>query len=217
METRIRELRKMRRMTLAELAQRIGTTPQTVQRLETANMTVSTDWLEKFADVFGVHPAELIKGPHANEIPLLGALGADGAIGMIRNGARHNGAGQNGAIQGVKGQNVKDQSTKNKDSEQTIRLQMPADDPVAVTLEYAIGPWQAGSILIGNRLAGANLVNAIGADCLVGLKSGAILLRRVIKGDGDSFTLVPHENLADVRYDQSVAWLARIVMSLNYH
>ena len=46
MQTRIREFRKLRGMTLKELADKIKTTPQTVQRLETANMTVSMEWLE---------------------------------------------------------------------------------------------------------------------------------------------------------------------------
>ena len=40
MQTRIRELRKRRGMTLQQVADIVRTTPQTVQRLETANMTV---------------------------------------------------------------------------------------------------------------------------------------------------------------------------------
>ncbi|MGE0612668.1 MAG: helix-turn-helix domain-containing protein, partial [Hyphomicrobiales bacterium] len=35
LRTRIRELRKARRLTLKQLAARAGTTPQTIQRLET--------------------------------------------------------------------------------------------------------------------------------------------------------------------------------------
>ena len=52
MKTRIREFRKERRWTLQDLARQVGTTAQTVQRLETANMTVSTDWLERFGEAF---------------------------------------------------------------------------------------------------------------------------------------------------------------------
>ena len=57
MSTRIREFRKLRGMTLQYLAQKVGTTAQTIQRLETGNMTVSLDWLRRIADVYGVPAA----------------------------------------------------------------------------------------------------------------------------------------------------------------
>lgn len=45
-------------MTLLQLAQRCGTTPQTIQRLETANMTMSLEWLEKLCSALDVHPMQ---------------------------------------------------------------------------------------------------------------------------------------------------------------
>lgn len=80
MKTRIRELRKRRGLTLQQLADIVGTTAQTVQRLETANMTVSTDWLERFADAFGIHAADLIAGGPKRSIEWLGTLGHDGNV-----------------------------------------------------------------------------------------------------------------------------------------
>lgn len=80
MKTRIRELRKRRGLTLQQLAELVGTTAQTVQRLETANMTVSTDWLERFAEAFGVHPADLIAGGPRKAIAWLGTLTAEGSL-----------------------------------------------------------------------------------------------------------------------------------------
>jgi transcriptional regulator with XRE-family HTH domain len=56
---RIRVIRKQRGLTLLELARRCGTTPQTTQRLESANMTLSLDWLELIADALGVEPHQL--------------------------------------------------------------------------------------------------------------------------------------------------------------
>jgi transcriptional regulator with XRE-family HTH domain len=63
--TRIWELRKLSGLTLKDLADAMGTTPQTVQRLETGSMTVSTDWLFRFAQVLRVQPSELISDPDA--------------------------------------------------------------------------------------------------------------------------------------------------------
>ena len=61
--TNIRALRKLRGMTLKDLAEAIGTTPQTVQRLETGNMTVNLDWLFALAQALGVPPSRLIADP----------------------------------------------------------------------------------------------------------------------------------------------------------
>jgi transcriptional regulator with XRE-family HTH domain len=55
----IRARRKAKGMTLVEMGRAIGTTPQTAQRLETANMTMSIEWLEKIAAALGVDPSDL--------------------------------------------------------------------------------------------------------------------------------------------------------------
>lgn len=80
LRTSIRQIRKRRGMTLRELAARVGTTPQTIQRLETAHMTVSTDWLERIATALDVRPIDLLEGGGAQEISHLGALDAGGQL-----------------------------------------------------------------------------------------------------------------------------------------
>ena len=59
-QTHIRDFRKMRDMTLKQLADAIGTTPQSVQRLETGNMTVSLEWLYKIGNALQVEPYKLL-------------------------------------------------------------------------------------------------------------------------------------------------------------
>ena len=187
METRIRELRKRAGLTLQQLAARVGTTPQTVQRLETANMTVSTDWLERFAEAFGVHPADLFHGSGKRAPSWLGSLGRDGAA--------HGGW---------------------SDASEDFSLDVPAEDPVAMRVDTAIGPYAAGTVLIANRLSGQDTANAHGADCLVALEGGLVLLRRVIAGAQGTVTLVPLTPGSDIRYDQSPVWIARIIMAVRY-
>jgi transcriptional regulator with XRE-family HTH domain len=58
--TRIRVIRKQQGLTLKQIAYAIGTTPQTAQRLETGNMTVSMEWLEKIARALDVPIADLL-------------------------------------------------------------------------------------------------------------------------------------------------------------
>ena len=64
MTTRIREIRRRRGLTLQALAEKVGTTPQTIQRLETNNMTVSVDWLLRIADALNLSAADLLEAPH---------------------------------------------------------------------------------------------------------------------------------------------------------
>jgi len=56
---RMRALRQLRDMTLIQIARPCGTTPQTIQRLETNNMTISVDWVACIADALNV-PVRLL-------------------------------------------------------------------------------------------------------------------------------------------------------------
>ncbi len=187
MQTRIREFRKLRGMTLKELADKIKTTPQTVQRLETANMTVSTDWLEKIARALLVEPADLIGSRSSREIRLIGRIGEHGRVTRVQH--------EQGNI---------------------VHLEVPADNPVAVRLDASVGYFEAGTVLIANRLREEDLDNAHGVDCLVSLGNGSILLRRLVRGRNSTWTLVPHENGGEVQYDQAIEWAARIIMAIKY-
>ena len=56
---RLRAIRKAQDKRLTEVAEAMGTSPQTAQRLETANMTMSLEWLERFCAALGIEPEEL--------------------------------------------------------------------------------------------------------------------------------------------------------------
>ena len=69
----IRRRRKVRGWKLRDLAARMRTTPQTVQRLEAAKITMSMDWLDRIADALDVEPWQL--------------LGVDGVLGRANDRA----------------------------------------------------------------------------------------------------------------------------------
>lgn len=188
MQTRIREIRKRRGMTLQQVADLVRTTPQTVQRLETANMTVSMDWLARLANALGVAPSNLIADETSRPIPLLARLGRDGA----------------GHLSG-----------KGDDDAEVVTMDVAAEDPVAVHLEERVGDYAAGSYLVGNRFFGPDMVNAHGADCIAGLGGGRLVLRRLIWRDG-TVILVPLDPSGDVRFDARPEWAARVVLQLRY-
>lgn len=87
MKNRIRELRLRQDLTLQRLADRIGTTPQQIHRLERGVRRLSTEWMERVASGLGVHPTELIaneadlamragdgSGVRVRELPAYGAI-----------------------------------------------------------------------------------------------------------------------------------------------
>ena len=57
---RIREIRKAKRVSAEELADRIGTSPTQVRRLEKGTRKLTERWMRLIADALEVHPAELL-------------------------------------------------------------------------------------------------------------------------------------------------------------
>src|SRR5205085_10352413 len=79
MITRIREVRRAKKLTLQDVADRCEppTTPQTVGRLETGTRTVSVGWLNRIAKALGVEAADLVTLPEREDIPVAAILDHD--------------------------------------------------------------------------------------------------------------------------------------------
>src|SRR6201996_143003 len=80
MITRIRDVRRAKGMTLAEVAAACvpPTTAQTIGRLETGTRTVSVGWLNRIAAALGVEAGGLVRLPDQTDLPVAAILGADG-------------------------------------------------------------------------------------------------------------------------------------------
>jgi len=189
MQTRIRKLRKTRGWTLQQLADQIGTTPQTVQRLETANMTVSMDWLEKFANAFNVSPVDLMEESSTKDVECIGEIGQNAAL--------------ENSMAGF--------------SEQTyLSFDIPAHNPIAVRITQPVGAYLPGTVLVADKLARPRWQSAVGYDCLMAVQGGETLLRRLIDGLDDTYTLVPLVTGMPILYNQKLDWIARVVMRIDY-
>jgi transcriptional regulator with XRE-family HTH domain len=90
--TRIREVRRAKKMTLQDVADgcKPPTTPQTIGRLETGTRTVSVGWLNRIAAALGVDAADLVQLPDREDVPKpepgLVALTVAAGIGDYRSG-----------------------------------------------------------------------------------------------------------------------------------
>lgn len=80
MRNRIRHFRKMHGLTLQELADRMGTTAQTISRIERQQLRLSTDWMERFAEVLHVPVGELLEMAQRPPLMIAGIVAADGSI-----------------------------------------------------------------------------------------------------------------------------------------
>ncbi len=188
MKTRIREFRKERRWTLADLAKKIGTTAQTVQRLETSNMTVSTDWLERFGEAFNIDPVQLLISPERINPLILGDIAPDGRLEVAPKGAAKPLGVDPGAI---------------------VR------DAVCVRLGADFGAHVEGTILVCERQFGRNIQNSVGIDALAGCVDGDIMFGRVINGEAGRYTIVPQREHASIWYDRELEWVAPPKMALR--
>src|SRR3569623_1825366 len=81
MINRIRDIRKQKRMTLADVAAacRPVTTAQTIGRLETGMRNLSLVWMNRIAAALGVEPEMLVSGEQAAKPQLIAKLTDVGA------------------------------------------------------------------------------------------------------------------------------------------
>ncbi|RME68410.1 MAG: XRE family transcriptional regulator [Alphaproteobacteria bacterium] len=187
MRTRIREIRKAKGMTLAQVAARVRprpTTAQTVGRLETGRRRLSLEWLHKLADALEVAPADLVILPAQPHCPLLAILTPD--------------------------------ALKAPAFAEMIDLRLAARDPVAVRVAAGLGAWRAGDVIILERVQGSNLAALVGEDVLLEARPGVLLYGRLIDGGPDGGLMLAaatrdktlHRHLAPV-------WGGRPVMLLR--
>src|SRR6476469_6413020 len=81
MINRIRDIRKQKGMTLAEVAAacRPATTAQTIGRLETGMRNLSLGWMNRIAAALGVDPELLVKGEESGQPKVVARLTDGGA------------------------------------------------------------------------------------------------------------------------------------------
>lgn len=80
MDNQIRHFRRQRGMTLQALGDAIGLTPQSVSRIETGKMRLSTGWMALIARALRVRPVDLIEPEQPDSAHLAGEVTAGGDV-----------------------------------------------------------------------------------------------------------------------------------------
>lgn len=161
MITAIREIRRAKGLTLADVAARCVpvTTAQTVGRLETGTRTVSVGWLNRIAAALGVEAADLVKLPDRVDVPVAARLDADGAHAPAQKAS--------------------------------LSAPRPAPGMVAVRVTGAIGDYRSGDELWCAMLAPGNFGAALNRDILAPRAAGRFSFGRLIGRDGARLQLLP--------------------------
>jgi transcriptional regulator with XRE-family HTH domain len=161
MMTCIREVRRARGMTLADVAAACSppTTAQTIGRLETGTRTVSVGWLNRIASALGVAATDLVRTPDRAELPVAALLDRAGAHAPAR------------ALQATPPQ--------------------PGPDTMALTVEEGVGDYRAGDIIWCDRLAPAQFGQALNRDILAPRPAGRFAFGRLIQREGERLLLLP--------------------------
>jgi transcriptional regulator with XRE-family HTH domain len=161
MITRIREVRRARKMTLQDVADRCDppTTPQTIGRLETGTRTVSVGWLNRIAAALGVEGSDLVKLDDREDVPIAAVLESDGARAPRREGV--------------------------------VVPPQTEPGLVAVTVTAGIGDYRAGDEIWARRLGPDQFGSAMNRDVLVPRPAGRFLFGRLIGREGNKLHLLP--------------------------
>ncbi len=178
MQTRIREVRKQRGLTLAEVAQRCAppTTAQTVGRLETGMRTVSVGWLNRIAAALGVSSSELVTLPGRSDLAVAAILGPNGA------------------------------SAPTQPS--TIVPLTPGTDDLALRVEASHGEYRAGDVVWLTRLAPDRFGEALNRDVLIPRGVGRFAFGRLLALDPPRVHLLPLVTGARQLVITDASWIA---------
>lgn len=158
---RIREVRKVKGMTLDDVAQRCDppTTAQTIGRLETGTRTLSLGWLNRIADALDVDSGTLLALPDQDALPVAAVLDHKGAHAL--------------------------------EKPDQILQPVIETDMVAMRVKSSIGDYRTGDDVWLSRRSSDQYAAALNRDVLIPRPAGRFLFGRLIGRQGDQLQLLP--------------------------
>jgi transcriptional regulator with XRE-family HTH domain len=180
MITRIREVRRARRLTLDDVARRCDppTTAQTIGRLETGTRTVSIGWLNRIAKALGVEAEDLVGGSPRAELNVAALVGPGGAAAPRKT--------------------------------LIVVSPRADDRQMAVLVTGSIGDYRAGDELWCQSLEPGDYAKALNRDVLVPRPAGRFLFGRLINRDDEKLQILPLEPGGRQQIVANPPWVAAV-------
>lgn len=164
MINRIRDIRRQKGLTLAEVAERCAppTTAQTIGRLETGMRSLSLAWMNRIAAALEVDPQMLVKSDVGHTPTLIARLGINGAEAVAR-------------------------------PVDAIFPVVPGGDSalVVVAVEASAGEYRTGDQIWLRQIDVDEFPRALNRDVLAPRPGGRFAFGRMIDRDGERIAILP--------------------------
>ena len=188
MINRIREIRKAKGLTLAQLAEACAppTTAQTIGRLETGMRNLSTKWMDRIAAALAVDPETLVRSEAQPNPKIVAQLGANEVEAL------------------------------SAPREAILPHELAAsdvDEPLMVLeVATAIGEYRPGDLVWLRQMQPDKAASAINRDCLVPRPGGRFTFGRLIDVQGSFVGILPSQAGQKQQVVDNPAWIAVAVM-----
>jgi transcriptional regulator with XRE-family HTH domain len=161
---RIRDIRRQKDMTLADVAARCDppTTAQTIGRLETGTRTLSIGWVNRIAGALGVEPDLLVRGEATEQPEIIARLMETGTEALT------------------------------KPAEAILPTQLGGEGRiVALAVEVGAGEYRAGDQIWLREVEPEDYARLLNRDVLAPRPAGRFVFGRLIDRDGKRVALLP--------------------------
>lgn len=187
MTNRIRDIRKTKGLTLADLAAACDppTTAQTIGRLETGMRQLSLGWLNRIADALKVDPASLMRAGEARPAQIVAELGANGPEAL---------------------------TTPREALAPNALAPEDGPAPLVLAVTQSVGEYRSGDLVWLRQIDPAEVAGSINCDCLVPRPGGRFAFGRLIDRRGALVGLLPPGAGQKQVVVDSPAWIARAFM-----
>lgn len=184
MINRIRDIRKSKGITLAELAAACDppTTAQTIGRLETGMRNLSLKWMERIAAALDVEPESLVRSENVEQPMVVAALRSQGAEAL------------------------------SKPREAIMPSEMSSGSHMVLVVEESVGEFRPGDMLWLRRLDPKDIAGAINRDILVPRPGGRFSFGRLIDRQGTLVGILPPGSGHKQQVVDNPPWVALIEM-----
>jgi transcriptional regulator with XRE-family HTH domain len=180
MLSRVREVRKSKRLTLQDVADLCvpPTTAQTIGRLETGTRTMSLGWLNRIAKALGVDSSQLVQLPDQQELAVAALLGIDGAHAPTR--------------------------------DETLLAPRMIGEMVGMRVSDSLGDYRRGDEIWLEQMTPEHFAEAVNCDVLVPRPAGRFLFGRLLGREDGKLHLLPLAAGARQQVVSDPAWIGRV-------
>ena len=181
MQSRIRDVRRAKGLTLADVAERCTppTTAQTIGRLETGMRVLSLIWINRIADALGVDSSDLVALPDQQYLPVAAVLQDDGTFAPTK--------------------------------EERIMVPNIGGTMAGLRIAVSTGEYRRGDELWMEQLQPDAYATALNLDVLVPRPGGRFLFGRLLGREAGKLHILPLEAGARQQVVTDPAWIAKAV------